>query len=862
MSFLRLIGKLNVLSRSVFLRCVVLLAVSTGIVATSLGVMSLLTANHTAKRSIQREAVEVTQLVADQSGGGVMFDKVENVAAILDAVVARGDGAVLGAYVVNTKGEVVASAGNDDVRTELEAHVEQAATGGDVIISDDGFVVAAPVRFGKDNAVVGALGIEWTPTPLLAEIRAEQFRAIAVALALLATTLLAAGWVTRRTVTRPLLAVDEAMGRVAAGDFGAEVPCVGRRDEIGSIASTLESFRGTLVEAEKLRREAVFKGAGFESSSVPMMLADSSFEIVYVNNAFTDQAERLQEHLRAVDPSFAATRLVGRRLGSLNELPKGFEAEIADAARLPYRTEVGLGESRIAIEINAVREAKGTVIGYVVEWNDVTRIRRNGAILSALDANQIWIDTTAEGEIVGVNKNFCKLLAADSAAVLGCASDDVLRVDGDEAAERARLAEAMSEGRSYFGRFHISLGDVRAVVEGSVTPILDARGNIVRHVIIANDITGAHRALEAVEADRQMAAAAQARVVEALGAALEQLSGGDMSVAIEAEFAPEYERLRQDFNRAMAKLLEAMRAVVDTSGAITGEVQGITQASAELSSRTENQAATLEETAASLDELTASVKFSAERASQAAQVVSEARESAEDSGTVVREAVSAMGEIEASSDQISKIIGVIDDIAFQTNLLALNAGVEAARAGDAGRGFAVVASEVRALAQRSSDAAREINGLISSSGTQVKRGVDLVGQAGKALDRIVASIADIAGHVGEIASSSSEQSQGLAEINQAMTQLDQVTQQNAAMFEETSAASQSLARAASALSETVGRFRTGSDRAVVAFRHAAFATAPSLDATAAVSSTADVDRRLKQTVNAERVTDDDGWAEF
>jgi methyl-accepting chemotaxis protein len=338
-----------------------------------------------------------------------------------------------------------------------------------------------------------------------------------------------------------------------------------------------------------------------------------------------------------------------------------------------------------------------------------------------------------------------------------------------------------------------------------------------------------------------------------------------MTAAIDARFAPEYERLREDFNRAMGKLLAAMRAVVENAGAIAGEVQGITQASNELSARTENQAATLEETAAALDQLTASVKSSAERATQAAKVVHEARSSAEDSGTVVREAVAAMGEIAQSSRQISKIIGVIDDIAFQTNLLTLNAGVEAARAGDAGRGFAVVASEVRALAQRSSDAAREINGLISSSGAQVKRGVDLVGETGSALEKIVASVAGIAAHVGEIASSSTEQSQGLVENNQAMTQLDHVTQQNAAMFEETSAASQALARAADALSETVGRFRTDAGSAApIPFRPVPKANAADMATRAKPARPADT-QLPRKAVNAAPGTadaDDEGWAEF
>jgi methyl-accepting chemotaxis protein len=196
--------------------------------------------------------------------------------------------------------------------------------------------------------------------------------------------------------------------------------------------------------------------------------------------------------------------------------------------------------------------------------------------------------------------------------------------------------------------------------------------------------------------------------------------------------------------------------------------------------------------------------------------VATAKTDAENSGEVVGQAVTAMGEIEQSSHQISSIIGVIDEIAFQTNLLALNAGVEAARAGDAGRGFAVVASEVRALAQRSAEAAKEIKALISASSTQVAAGVNLVGETGKALKRIVTQIAEINGVVTDIAASAQEQATGLNEVNAAVNQMDQVTQQNAAMVEESTAASYALAQEADELSRMMSQFKVGAQSAAVA----------------------------------------------
>jgi methyl-accepting chemotaxis protein len=254
----------------------------------------------------------------------------------------------------------------------------------------------------------------------------------------------------------------------------------------------------------------------------------------------------------------------------------------------------------------------------------------------------------------------------------------------------------------------------------------------------------------------------------------------------------------------MAQVIEASDGIKRGSGEIS-------QASDDLSNRTENQAATLEETAAALDQLTASVKSAADGARSVEAIVTDARDEAVKSGTVVRSAVEAMTNIERSSEQISQIIGVIDDIAFQTNLLALNAGVEAARAGDAGKGFAVVASEVRALAQRSSEAAHQIKELIGGSAHEVENGVELVGKAGAALESIVGQVSNISQLVTEIATSAREQSSGLNEINIGVTQLDQVTQQNAAMVEQSTAASHLLQKDALSLASLVERFQVSEE---------------------------------------------------
>ena len=363
-------------------------------------------------------------------------------------------------------------------------------------------------------------------------------------------------------------------------------------------------------------------------------------------------------------------------------------------------------------------------------------------------------------------------------------------------------------------------GDTAAEVPGLDRQ--DETGEMARAVLVFKENALARERLEAeteaqrqaaedqrgrTEAERAEAARHLSEVVRGLGTGLEQLASGDLTFRINSAFAAEYEQLRAHYNDAMDKLEHTMRVILDNTDSISAGGDEISTAAADLSRRTEQQAASLEETAAALDQITATVRATADGASHAHSSVSAARQEAHKSGEVVSRAVSAMDEIRASSTQISQIIGVIDEIAFQTNLLALNAGVEAARAGDAGKGFAVVASEVRALAQRSAEAAKEIKGLITASGDQVSAGVDLVGQTGAALGRIVSQIEKITQTVESIAASAQEQAGGLAQVNSAINQMDQVTQQNAAMVEESTAASQALADKTGELVRLMSQFR-------------------------------------------------------
>ena len=349
------------------------------------------------------------------------------------------------------------------------------------------------------------------------------------------------------------------------------------------------------------------------------------------------------------------------------------------------------------------------------------------------------------------------------------------------------------------------IGDMARALEGFRQSAI-RQDALEAEAIEARSRSEAERARLVDEAEH----AAQQRLnnaTSALANGLKRLAEGDLSFSIDQPLSPEFEPLRADLNSAVGQLRKTLAAVARSTEQIDTGSREISQSADDLSRRTEQQAAALEQTAAALDEITTNVANSEKRVQEARSVTQEANRSTQQSGQIVAKAVEAMGRIEGSSDQISNIITVIDEIAFQTNLLALNAGVEAARAGEAGKGFAVVAQEVRELAQRSAKAAKEIKELIRSSNLEVENGVRLVRETGDALQTIDDIIAKVTAHMEAIATSSREQSLGLAEVNTAVNQMDQVTQKNAAMVEETNAASVTLAQEVNGLREMIFQFK-------------------------------------------------------
>ncbi|MBY0423816.1 MAG: PAS domain S-box protein, partial [Parvularculaceae bacterium] len=601
-----------------------------------------------------------------------------------------------------------------------------------------------------------------------------------------------------RRVAIALQRLSDAAARLGRGELDGKIADQKRGDEVGAVAVALGALQSTLRKGAETTRVATFKGAAFDGSPAAMMIVDREFNVTFVNAAtralFAAHAETFRKNFPGFDPE----RIVGASIDVFHKNPAHQRQMLADPKRLPFRTDISIGDLRIALNVSAVFDEKGAYAGNILEWADVTEARTHAGILGSLGRSQALIEFSLDGVVLDANENFLRTTGYALDEIKGRHHSLFVDAAAKASPEYRAFWEALKRGEYVEGRFErLGKGGRKIWINASYVSVLDRAGKPFKVVKIASDITAFEEERRAAESARARAAAEQARVVSALADGLTRLSAGDFSTAIDAPFpdeydqlrrdfnaavgklrasedararhaaaqafvverladglralsngdlekslgeafAEEYERLREDFNAAVATLKDTLHVIAATADGIRGGVSEISAAADDLSRRTENQAANLEETAAALDEVTAAVKQTADRAVEANGAVAMARGEAEKAETVVKDAVAAMGEIEKSSGQISQIIGVIDDIAFQTSLLALNAGVEAARAGDAGKGFAVVAQEVRGLAQRSSVAAKEIKALISASEAHVDKGVALVSGAGGALDEILA----------------------------------------------------------------------------------------------------------------------------
>lgn len=394
---------------------------------------------------------------------------------------------------------------------------------------------------------------------------------------------------------------------------------------------------------------------------------------------------------------------------------------------------------------------------------------------------------TLVGSHIGVTMRIVEVV---SAYAKGDLSMDIERYPG----QKARITDAIDAIKA--GMLAVN-GEIKDLVDAAVAGDFSYRANVDHFQFAYRDLILQLNQLM-VTADNGFGE---------VGSLLSALADGDLGQRIETLMPGQFGQLATDANQTASQLAQVVGGIRQAADAINAAAQEIAAGNSDLSRRTEGQAASLEETAASMEELTATVKQNADNARQANGLAQGATDVAQRGGDVVNQVVDTMGRIQQASQRIGDIIGTIDGIAFQTNILALNAAVEAARAGEQGRGFAVVATEVRALAQRSAAAAREIKQLITDSVTQISEGSQLVDAAGKTMHEIVGSVRSVTALMAEINAASQEQSAGIEQVNLTITQMDEGTQHNAALVEEATASAESLRHQAGALVDAIAAFR-------------------------------------------------------
>ena len=527
------------------------------------------------------------------------------------------------------------------------------------------------------------------------------------------------------------------------------------------------------------------------------MMVDRDFMVTYVNEPTRELLRKHEAAFRLIWPSFDSGKIMGTCIDTFHKNPSHQRQMLADPSRLPIRTEITIGQLKVALLVNGAFDSKGKHVGNVLEWRDVTVERMNSGMLDAINKAQAVIEFSMDGKVQHANENFLKVLGYSLDEIRGQHHSMFVEPAYRQSPEYRMFWDKLGRGEYDAGQYkRIGKGGTEVWIQASYNPILDANGKPFKVVKFATDVTASVKASQALQ-----------QAVQQVQGVVEAAKENDLTQRIPMDGKTgEIEMLCAGVNGLIDTMATVVVKIKNSASEVSSASAEISTSTTDLSQRTEEQAASLEQTSASMEEMSATVKKNAENAQQANHSAGSTREVADRGGQVVAKAVEAMAKIEESSRKISDIIGVIDEIARQTNLLALNAAVEAARAGEAGRGFAVVASEVRSLAQRSSQAAKDIKDLITNSNGQVKEGVDLVNRAGTALSEIVESIKKVADVVSDIASASAEQATGIEQVNKALTQMDEVTQQNSALVEENAATAKTLEQQSKLLADEVSVF--------------------------------------------------------
>lgn len=600
---------------------------------------------------------------------------------------------------------------------------------------------------------------------------------------------------------------------------------------------------------------------GLDVVDTNVMVADADLNVVYVNESIKKMLSVAEADIKKDLPSFNARTVVGTNIDTFHKNP-AYQRNLLAKMTSTHKAKLSLGGRTFSLILNPINDEKGSRLGYVVEWKDMTaeleaqnreqerqaaerkladenlRIKNaldnvSGNVMIANNDRQIVYMNTAVAEMLARNESELRksLPNFDSRKLIGASIDMFHK---NPAHQQGLLSNLRSSYRTEIKVTGLTFGLIASpivndkgerlgtvvewkdrtaevAVENEVSTIVGAaaNGDFSRRISVENKEGFFKLLADNINQLLSTNEVSLGEVARVLGA----LAKGDLTEKITAEYKGTYGQLKDDSNTTVEQLTQIVTQIKGATGAINTAAKEIASGNSDLSSRTEQQAASLEETASSMEELTSTVKQNAENAKQANQLAIGAADVAQKGGDVVNKVVVTMNAINESSKKIVDIISVIDGIAFQTNILALNAAVEAARAGEQGRGFAVVAAEVRSLAQRSAGAAKEIKTLIGDSVEKVTNGSQLVEQAGKTMSEIVSSVKRVTDIMGEITAASQEQSSGIEQVNTTVTQMDEVTQQNAALVEEASAAARSLEEQAIGLANAVAQFKLADAKA-------------------------------------------------
>ncbi|OUR79979.1 methyl-accepting chemotaxis protein [Colwellia psychrerythraea] len=602
-----------------------------------------------------------------------------------------------------------------------------------------------------------------------------------------------------------------------------------------------------VTEARIQENKAVQLQGAIDQSATASMMIDRDFNITYANAATLALLKEHEATFADNWPGFTADKeaVMGSNIDSFHKNPSHQRKLLADPNNLPYTTDIKIKHLTFELNVTAIIDAKGDYIGNALEWQDVTAIRAKsievGRLTSALQGmttNLMMADP--QGNIVYANPSVAKMLRRREAqlrTVLPSFSVDSMVGTNFDTFHKNPAHQQNLLGNPENLPYTTEISIVGLTFQLIAIPLRDEEANHVGTAVQWVDLTEEKDAQSQIDSLITDAIAGKLdsrietteyqgfmkelgdninnlmdSIVEPINDAIniaQALADGDLTKSMRNDYGGEFLALANAMNGSIENLSNMVEEIRDASTNVFDSAREIASGNNELSHRTESQASSLEETASAMEELTSTVQQNAENASEASKLSSSVMDKASSGGAVVKNAITAMSDINKSSKKIADIISVIDEIAFQTNLLALNAAVEAARAGEQGRGFAVVAAEVRNLAQRSAGAAKEIKGLINDSVEAVGQGTKLVDETGQTFSELVTAIEDVSKMIGDIDSAGKEQSAGIGEVSAAVSQMDEMTQQNAALVEEAAASSKSMEEQSQSLLDQVAFFNNG-----------------------------------------------------